>query len=57
MARTIQLYIAYRAARGLLFWMPIFLLFFQQSLSLGEALWLEAVYYTCLLYTSDAADE
>lgn len=61
MARSIALYPAYRALRGLLFWMPVFFLFFQRELTMAQALWLEAIYYTAFVllevpsgYLSDA---
>ena len=49
MDRNLWLYPRYAAARNLLFWLPVFFLYFQQSLSLSEALWLEAVYYAAFV--------
>lgn len=49
MTRNLWLYPRYAAARNLLFWLPVFFLYFQQSLALSQALWLEAVYYAAFL--------
>ncbi|TNE84999.1 MAG: MFS transporter [Deltaproteobacteria bacterium] len=61
MNRTLRLYPYYRALRGLVFWMAVFFLYYQERLTVGEALWLEAVYYTAFVllevpsgYLSDA---
>lgn len=42
---ALGLYRAYVGGVGFFAWMPIFILYFQQQVTLGEALLLEAVYY------------
>lgn len=42
--RTLRLYPAYQACRGLLFWQPVFLLFFAARVTAAEALLLVAAY-------------
>ncbi|MCO4745806.1 MAG: MFS transporter [Proteobacteria bacterium] len=49
MDRNLWLYPRYAAARNLLFWLPVFFLYFQQALDIGEVLWLEAIYYTAFV--------
>jgi len=43
--QNLVLYPAYQACRGLLFWLPVFFLYFSSVLTVGEVLLLEAIYY------------
>ncbi len=45
MERNLALYPAYRGLRGLIFWLPIFFLYFSSVLDVADVLLLEAVYY------------
>ncbi len=45
MERNLQLYPIYCAARSLVFWLPVFFLYFSSVLSVSEVLILEAIYY------------
>jgi len=42
---NLALYPAYQACRGLLFWLPVFFLYFSSVLTVDEVLLLEAIYY------------
>jgi len=43
--RNLRLYPIYQIARGMVFWLPIFFLYFSSRFSAGEVLKLEAIYY------------
>lgn len=45
MERNVRLYPLYQLGRGLIFWLPVFFLFFSGQVGLTGALLLEAVYY------------
>jgi predicted MFS family arabinose efflux permease len=49
MERNLALYPAYQAARNLMFWQPIFFLYFASFLPLSQVLVLEAVYYAAVV--------
>lgn len=49
MQRNVRLYPWYSAAFNLLFWMPVFFLFFSEHLTLERVLQLEALYYICVV--------
>jgi len=43
--RNLALYPVYRGLRGLMFWLPVFFLYFQSVLDVADVLVLEALYY------------
>lgn len=45
MSRNLELYPLYRGLRGLMFWLPVFFLYFQSILDVADVLILEALYY------------
>ncbi|MCP4870491.1 MAG: MFS transporter [Proteobacteria bacterium] len=45
MSRNLALYPLYRGLRGLMFWLPVFFLYFQSVLDVADVLVLEALYY------------
>lgn len=49
--RNVRLYPAYALAFNAFAWMPVFMLYFTQTLSLAEALRLEAIYYAAVVAT------
>jgi len=49
MQRNVRLYPWYTAGFNLLFWMPVFFLYFSEHLTLQRVLQLEALYYICVV--------
>jgi len=49
MRRNVRLYPWYTAGFNLLFWMPVFFLYFSEHLTLERVLQLEALYYICVV--------
>jgi len=47
--RNLQLYVVYCGTRNLIFWLPIFFLYFSSILSVSEVLLLEAIYYAAVV--------